>query len=251
VADHRPLYGVFADESIPHGPCAGFRVQGGVWIRREAAGLVRARFSWVREKFGHDGELKWEKIGGQRLHTGYARLSDLFLEASSRGDVSFNSIVIQHGLDPTFRRSSAEQELGFYKAYFTLFRHRLAPGSDNYLRLHQTTSARVAPEEDLKDCLNAAARRDLSTPFLVRDCKLVDAKDDFIQLADVLCGAVAWEWNGRSPSPAKLEFYERLCSGLERGALRETPPSESRFNVWRYEPRATTDASKTAGASAA
>jgi hypothetical protein len=101
-------------------------------------------------------------------------------------------------------------------------------------------SPRPEPEAELGRCLNSAGQYE-PIPWRVLSCRsMVSQQEDLIQLADVLCGALGWAWNGKqSTCGAKPILADQIASGLGWDVLegKETYRGERKFNVWRYRPR--------------
>ena len=129
-----------------------------------------------------------------------------FLRSSASSFVDLMTLAIAF--------QSSTRIIGFYKAYFTLLRYRLA--GDNHVRLDHRTSPRSHPEGDVGRCLNAIAKRD-RLAFRVLLCTAPSSKsEDLLQLADIFCGAVGWAWNGMdSICGAKPILHERICKHLK------------------------------------
>lgn len=61
--------------------------------------------------------------------------------------------------------------------------------------------------------------------------------EDFLQLADVLLGALGYAWNESKDSPAKMNLITYITKRLKWSSLRlATSPSSTRFNVWQWRP---------------
>lgn len=232
-----PTYHVYCDESHldPH----EFRVQGGIWVPEVGLRTVRQEFARLRRQHPGMRELGWSCISGRKLFTVYRDLTELFFASEAAQYLSFNCIVVQKHEDPSYSLNREGRDQGFYKAYWTLLTHRLKAGCDHHVRLDEKTSPSPRPAEVLRRALNGTAR----AQGQVLSChQISSAKEDILQLADVLCGAVGWIWNGRSTtSPAKREMGELLASHLpwwRSSAPIESSKYESKFNVWRYRPRA-------------
>jgi hypothetical protein len=199
---------------------------------------VRAELAKLRAKHPKLGEFKWIYVTGKTPLTAYGDLVDLFFHSPAAQYLSFNCIVVRRADDPSDRMKKLGKDVGFYKTYFTLLRYRLA--GDNHVRLDHRSSPRAHPEADVARCLNAIAKRD-GLAFKVLSCAAPCSKsEDLLQLADVLCGAVAWAWNGKpSTCGAKPALHQHICNHLKWATLenRETALAAVKFNVWRYRPK--------------
>lgn len=165
---------------------------------------------------------------------------ELFFDSPAAEFLNFRCIVVAKEDDASLALDKVGRDVGFYKAYYTLLRHRLVRGLHYHVRLDGRSGPREAPEADLMRCLNTVARRDLDDPFTVLSCRhVVSHSEDLIQLADLFCGVVGWAWNGKSSTcGAKPVLHKQLCSFLPWDTLeaRQTSKSQPKFNIWKYTP---------------
>jgi hypothetical protein len=124
------------------------------------------------------------------------------------------------------------------KTFFVLFKNRLPPGSTSIIALDERPGLRPGAEEQLRSCLNGAGAR-VSPSFTVTGCYAVCSRsEDLVQLADLLCGAVAWDWNGRPPrNGAKQQAHGLICKHLGSTTLHRETYRDPKFGIWRYRPR--------------
>lgn len=235
-------YRVFGDESTTEGSGPdSYRVQGGIWVREEGLTVVRQELASLRAEHrtgGGRGELKWSGLRGARLRPRARGLIDLFFTGPAAEFLRFDCIAVRHDEDQTFGSCAETRDLGIYKTFFVLFRNRLPPGSTSIITLDERPGLRPGAERQLQTCLNGAGRK-LSPPFTVTACRAVCSRsEDLIQLADLFCGAVAWDWNGRPPrADAKHEAHRLICDRLRRPTLQRETYRDPKFGIWRYRPR--------------
>lgn len=233
-----PLLHAFCDES--HIDTHQYRVQGGIWVPEEGMRVVRASLRALRSEYPNVGEFKWTYVGGQKPHVAYSEFVEMFFSGPASRFLSFKCIVIPRSADPSSALGKIGRDLGFYKAYYTFLLHRLEPGFDYHIRLDRKPSPRPEPEAELRQCLNSAGARE-PIPWKVFSCRPVRSQtEDLVQMADVLCGALGWAWNGKkSEAAAKpiLADQIRHALGWEKLEEKETYRHASKFNVWRYRPR--------------
>ena len=147
----------------------------------------------------------------------------------------FNSIIVSHDDDPT--RHGGDSELGLGKTWHLLFRHRLWPNSDNYIDLDERPGRKLEHEQILRRVLNRTGSQPRYTVSLLRSVQ--STSDDLIQLADLLVGAVAWEWNGPPHrNGAKAELHGHICKRLQCSSLLDETFRHAKFDRWRYRPNA-------------
>lgn len=231
------VYWHYADESMS----GGYRVQGYVTAEATALATVEATVAQLRAASPNYGEVKWSKLRRRKVPPMVTGLVDMFFTSSVACQLTFTCIVVHDTVDPTLGGSGLDKDLGFYKSHHLLMKHRFEPGSQNVILLDGRPSPQAAPAERLMECLNASGSQ-LTTPFSVTECRSVcSTTSPLIQLADLLCGAVAFSYAGRqSTCEAKHLLHDDLCHRLGRTDLRgDTGRQERKFRVWQYRPRAT------------
>jgi hypothetical protein len=232
-----PDFHVFCDES--HIDSHVYRVQGGVWVDHAGMRVVRSELRALRVKHPKSKEFKWSEVHGKVPYRSYGDLITLFFDSPASQYLSFKCLIVRRSDDPSRALGKKEKDLGFYKAYHLLLRNRLETGSRYRIRLDRRSGPRQNAEQEVADCLNAACRFWIP-PSEVLSCEGICSKsDDLMQLADVLCGAVAWDANGRkSASVAKTTLGEQIRSSLGRQVLSQATSSTApKFNVWHYTPK--------------
>lgn len=230
---------VYCDES--HIGKHDYRIQGGIWVPEIGMRLVRTAFKDLRAKHPKMGEFKWEYVTGKAPLRAYSDLIDLFFSSEAGRLLCFKSLVVARADDASLGSGKHERDLGFYKAYFVLLRYRLWTGADHHVRLDEKSGPRAAAAAELMQCLNRAATRDLKAPYRVLTCRHESSKnEDLLQLADVLCGALGWAWNGRkSTCGAKPILHDQIAAyvGVKSLDRYSTWGSAPKYNVWHFQPR--------------
>lgn len=232
---------VYCDESLCRG---GYDLIGGLWLTAANARRLRGIVDEIRRRFAHGHEFKWTKPSGTALSAVYRDLAQKLTDQLWAGRASFHCIVLERRLVDYRTYHDGDPELGYYKFVHLLARKRVVPGQSFVLYMDRRTTRRANRLSDLKRIINLAARKDYGLGY---DCCLdVQARpskdDDLLQVADVLLGAVGWHCAGAHQNPAssmaKNELADRIANGIGRAHLAlGSPPSEQRFNVWRWKPR--------------
>lgn len=236
----RPIFHVYCDES--HIRPKEYRVQGGIWVPEHAMRAVRAEMTELRKRHPRFGEFKWKRNSGSKLMTAYCQLVDIFFNSAVADSLRFNCMVIRNSDDRGDRDGAAGRDASFYKSYYLLLHHRMAPDAVHHVRLDHRSSVEKDPERTLMECVNSAGWKLGAHDTRVMSCRSQDSKDeDLLQLADVLCGCVGWAWNGRdTSSAAKSGLESHICAYLGWPTLhmRSTHAKAPKFNVWKYTKQA-------------
>jgi hypothetical protein len=227
---------IYCDESSTECRYMGF---GGLWIPDICEEALRdaIRAERVAAGFRQRSEFKWQKITGKKIYPGYREIVSAFFATP---ECRFNAIVVDH--QNPGRNRGQDDELDFYVTAHWLIRRRIQRECEYDLVLDHRTNRREDRLPVLLDVLNNSARRDHGhRRDVVRSVRAVDSKrDDLLQLADVLLGAVCYCFNDRhlepDRSPAKAEMAEFIAreAGFRTGIIGTTPRSATKFNVWRF-----------------
>ena len=241
VAGSRLTYHVFGDETHTETTGQGaYRLQGAIWVQTSGMTVVREVLNTVRTNYrACGGEVKWSTLRGNRLRDRVAGMIDAFFVGPAAPFIHFNCIAVRKTDDSAFGMDAWTRDLAVYKTYYLLFAHRLAPGSDNLILLDRRPFNRTGKETELLLCLNRTGFKHNPSYYVTR-CRSIDSKcDELMQLTDLLCGAVCWDWNGQqSGSAAKRAAHARILYHLRRRSLAySTGRSERKFGVWEYRPR--------------
>lgn len=224
-------YSIYCDEaSIVE---QRYMLIGGLWVPWDNEAAIRRSFAEVRQTHQLGQEMKWKKVSRSKLPAYKAFADVLWCDPA----LAFNCIVIDtHILDhKTYNRGDAE--LGFYKFYHLLVRHNLAPQHLYWLY----TDERKTRKPYRLSALKATTNNWWKSRAHVEPLRTVEPRsshgEDFIQLADILLGALAYEWNAHNTGPAKMELCRHIAMRMGYETLRfTTRPRSPKINVWLWQP---------------
>lgn len=207
---------------------------GGLWVPDTVEGVVRAEIARWRARHNMNREMKWTKISNAKIEEYKAFVRILF----NHPQVCFNCIVVDTTIVDHSAHSDGDGELGFYKFYFLLLSRRIVPSNDYVIFTDYRCNRQGSRLTDLGRCVNrwCANNRTRGTwPVLdIKGCE--SNREDFVQLADVVLGAVGYRCNGRCESPPKVGVIESIEASLGRKLDVASKPYERKFNVWRWRP---------------
>jgi hypothetical protein len=229
------LVHVFCDESRTSGD--RYMVFGGIIVPHSHVTRIKDEINKFREEKGWFHEFKWEKVS-----RGDFELCKMFLDFyfANSSVMYYKALVI----DTTqVDKSSDEKENIFYKWYYHLLCFSFGKYVKNgriLVNLDQRdTKYKLAT---LKDILDRGLRKNFNCQFgCVSAIEPHDSKkNQFIQLADVLTGAIGYELNSWHEKPnasvCKVALMEHIKAsvGLET-FWRNTPPNEHKFSIWHFK----------------
>jgi hypothetical protein len=190
-------------------------------------------------------EVKWTKCSGRESNPFLNDFVDLVMERIIRKRAFFKVLVVDRALVDNQRWNGGDEELGFFKAWHTLLRSRIQPGVVSRVWLDARQLQKRSRLEELRDVLNRCGRRD-HFAITYDCCSLIESRDskadDLIQATDILTGAVGYHYSRAhlrpGASPRKVATARRIAEHLGKATLTfGSPPSEQRFNIWRWKPR--------------
>jgi len=207
---------------------------GAVWCPATSARQIAddIRELKTRHRVGRHFESKWTKVspGGLPFYQG---LLEYFFE---NPDLHFRAVVA--GEKPRLRHVHFRQthDDWYYKMYFQLLRQLVSRSAQYaiYLDIKDTRSADKT-ETLHKVLCNSLCDFDRQTVLRVQTVGSREVQQ--VQLADLLTGIVSAANRGVSESPAKRALAQRLSdlSGLD--ITRSTPRTETKVNIFRWEPQ--------------
>lgn len=238
-----PRVEVYGDESLKRGQ---YDLLGGLWLSAGEAARMREDIVRLREETtapNPQGEVKWKKCSGSTENPLFASVVDLVMGRIRERRAQFKCIVIDRTLVDNDTWNGGDVELGFYKAWHTLLFSKVERGRVYQIKLDARQLQKHTRLVELRDVLRARGLRDLELDYWC--CATVEGadskKDDLIQAADLLTGAVGFHYcgghNAEGASPGKLAIAARICRHLRKGSLCfSSYPSERWFNVWKWKP---------------
>ena len=200
-------------------------VIGGVWIEKNKRDKYKRSFKKIREDNHFYSEVKWRYVSPSRLNF-YLEMVDLFFKTGMR----FRSIVIKSediDLD-TYHKS--DPELGFYKFYYQLLYHWIENSNSYNIFLDFKQNRLKNRIKKLEEVLINACPS--SKIVCVQSIKSKDSI--FIQMADMLIGAVGYSIDKYSTSSSKIRLIKRIEEYLKH-PIRPTPKYEKKFNIFKIE----------------
>ncbi|MDO8292619.1 MAG: DUF3800 domain-containing protein [Gallionella sp.] len=222
-------FNIYCDESRhTSDPADRYAVIGAICCPREHKRELVHSIHNLKALHHAQGEMGWSRVSPNKLEF-YLAVQKLFLDNK---ELSFRCILVDRSVLNHEKYSNGDAELGFYKLYYQLLVHWLDPGDAYFLYLDWQQNSEKSRFAELREVLV----RKLQGRARISCLEPVESHTQpLTQLADLLIGAVGYQWNDRNASPAKLKFCQQLAEGLGKTSLKYfTGPTEPKFNIFKW-----------------
>ncbi|WP_339727788.1 DUF3800 domain-containing protein [Maribacter stanieri] len=182
--------------------------------------LHKEKIDSLKKKHNFYQEIKWSKVSKSK--TGfYLDLIDYFFAS----DLSFRAVVV----DKTkFKSSGSRDEYDdfYYKMYYQLIYHKLDLESNYNIYL------------DIKDTLSASKVNRLKDILQYKYSSLKNVQNIrshesiFMQLDDLIMGALSYHLRGMNKVIAKNKIIQRIDSATSHSLNNSTPKNIDKFNLF-------------------
>jgi hypothetical protein len=220
---------IYCDESCherlsePRYKRQGFVFIGGLWIPAEQRPQIKESIRNLQDIYQTRGEAKWNRVCPSRQQF-YEALVDSFFQSQAR----FRCIAIDSRTVDLVKYDNSDAELGFYKFYYQLLHHWIHDFNEYSIFVDHKVNrlpSRLKTLHEVLECANLSSR--------IRRVQALGSKGSpFIQLVDVLTGAVGHKFNGHNTSTAKASVVSRIEQQLQH-PIQPTGPFEQKFNVFQ------------------
>ncbi len=222
---------IYADESSIDNLNAHKMIIGAVFVNRKRVPEIKKRISEIRDKFFIQGELKWIKTSSKTLSF-YEELFN-YLFSLSEKDFNFKCIIIKKEEVDYDKFHDGDRELAFYKFYYQLLKNRLEKNNTYYICLDFKPSKskdRVRRIGEFLELVNQEVK--------IKHIQAYSSRDSiFIQIADVLTGAVGYEnYEKRSVNKIKLIKIIAKAIGKENLNFCSVFNGDKKFNIFCIKP---------------
>lgn len=233
----RKLIKVYCDESRQ--TAARYMLLGGIWIPSWHEEEANNKCCAFRNDNGMWGHMKWTKVKKQKIQE-YKDFINIFFEQMNARRAAFRCMVIDTNQLDIKKYSKGDEELQFYKLYYLYLLNKLDKCYRNLVFLDPRQDKKKTRLSTLKIVLNRGAKKKFNIDYnLVSNVEpKPSAESNFIQMADILMGAVGFHWNvlhlKESASEAKIEMANHIAGMLNKRDLHfESPKNGDRFfNIW-------------------
>jgi len=202
---------IYCDESSIDNPEHKWMVIGALFINREIVPTIKSKIKEIREKNNVNGELKWVKASS-RTDAFYKELFE-YLFSFDPQEVTFRCIVVDKSKVKYEKYHKNDKEIAFYKFYYQLLKRRLQDDIHQYLFLDFRPSKNKNSVRRLGEFLG----------IFTKGIKHIQAypsdENVFIQVSDILTGAVAYSRNSKQENKHKNAIVSYIAKSIGKDNL--------------------------------
>jgi hypothetical protein len=218
-----------------------YMVLGGLITVRENEEAFQKAMLLFRQSHNMWAEFKWTKVSDQKISE-YIALMDLFFSLSR--SFHFKAIVVDTQEMDHRKYNKNDSELGFYKLMYQFLLHSfgdyLTPTDQCIVHLDQRTTSKYKLSTLCAILNNGLKKKYGLDNKPIRNIQGLNSKgSDFIQVADILMGAIGYEMNGAhtrtNAKRAKVNLAEVIARKAGLVNLQQPTPRSSRhFSIWHF-----------------
>jgi hypothetical protein len=234
-------YHVYCDESGLHG--ARYTVYGGVVLLEATVADVDRDFNDWRRRHSIQSEVAWTSVSNH-FYSAYKELVDEVFERTRNVRMAFKCIVFDTQDADYIEMKKRTKEAGFYTLYYQFLLAKF--GEYGAKRPGGSLSVFIDERDTAYDLarLRATLNNGIAGRFGRRGVvKCVEAlkshESSLLQIADLLMGAVAFQWNGlhtrAEAKAAKRDLAAYVAKKAKLDTLAEkTTQSRQDFEIWPW-----------------
>lgn len=173
----------------------------------------------IRAKHKAKGEIKWSNVSGG-MYPYYADLIDYFFS----NDLNFRSIIVDKSQIDESKEGFTYDDF-YFRMYYQLIHHKINQGYgyNIYFDIKDTRSHKKLAR--LKDMLKWNAS--------IRNFQFIRSHESsFMQLTDLIMGAINYKLRGESKVIAKNKLIEKIESHCKVPITKSTPKAADKFNLF-------------------
>lgn len=217
-------YNLYCDESChTSNPAHPYLLLGYISVPYNQMELHKREIKELKEKHNFYSEIKWSKVS----HSKYALYQEL-IEYFFASDLFFRAIVVD--------KSQIKNELFqqddhsfYYKMYYQLIHHKIDMTANYNIYFDVKDALSKIKIRTLKDILNIKYG-------VFRNIQSVPSKESiFIQLADLILGAISYKLRNLSKVKTKLDIIKKIEKECGHPIDRMTPKVENKLNLFFIE----------------
>jgi len=208
-------------------------VLGAISIPDHKRGEIKSRIHAIRQRHGVSNvfEFKWTKVSPSKTNL-YRDLIDYFFDDD---DIRFRCVIIPDKNSLDHVKFDQTHDDWYYQIYFQLLKYIIKPQHSYqiYLDIKDTRSSHKVSRLHEMLC---NSQLDFSRSIIKRIQQVRSHEVNFIQLTDILIGAVSYKARELNSSSAKQSLVEHIMTRSRYSLTKSTLPTEEKFNIFVWQP---------------
>lgn len=214
-------------------------VLGALFLSEDVHDDIEQEFREIRGDRLANAEMKWEKVSDYYFDQ-YRESALLIARRGAIGHFEFHAMMLDRSKFDHETYNQGDEELGYYKFFFNLLKWRMMrhEGSVFYVTMHRRNNKVKGRLDTLKYYLNSH----LFTKWSYEPVREIVARAApevlFLQITDILIGAIAYHANNRDAAPnakrAKVRLAREIARGLRVPSLSLETRGYSFYSNWRF-----------------
>lgn len=227
------VFNIYCDESSVENKNLRFMVIGSLFLPRNKKQIKAKQIKKLLERSKAYNELKWSKTTRRNLKA-MELIVDYIL-----GDVdfSFRFIVVDKKKIDFKTYHENDEELAFFKFYYLMLRNRLLDGNSYYIFLDKKPTRERNRIQSLSSFLKAYVYKHRSDCSIKHIQAYSSNENVFIQLIDLLTGAVAYSRNHKKNKTSKTRLLGKIEKLTKNSGLKRTSLVENKLNIFEWMPK--------------
>lgn len=219
------VFNIYCDESSVDNPKHQWMSIGALFIDRSLIPEMKEKIEEIRKKHHLNGELKWVKTSSKTLPFYEELFEHIF--SFDKEKIAFRCIVINKTEINYEKYHDKDKEIAFYKFYYQLLKRRIKDDIKHYIFLDFRPSKNKKSVHRLGEFLGLFSKGIKHIQAYPSD------QNVFIQIADILTGAVAHSRNSKDGSESKNKLIKIISDAIGKDTLLFCSPFwEQRFNIF-------------------
>lgn len=231
----REVYNIYCDESchLEHDKNSNVMGLGSVWCLKDKVKDINNRIIDIKKRHNiqKTTELKWTKLSSSKLNA-YVDLVNYFFDCS---DLHFRGLIVLNKEKLNHNLYNDTHDNFYYKMYYYLLRNLLSKSNQYnvYLDIKDSKSAtKLTRVKKYLENFNYDFTHDMFNNFQ----SIRSEEVQIMQLTDILLGALIYNKRDLKTSKSKLEIINIIKQRTKNTELKQTWPSELKFNIFYFIP---------------
>jgi hypothetical protein len=201
-----------------------YMVIGGIWVSNDSIPKIKADIKEIKKKHSLRGEIKWTHVSPSSLNF-YTEIINYFFNSL---ELNFRCVTV----NKTNLSTNTPYQDFYYKVCYQLLITKIRHDSNYRIFLDYKDKYNTDKILTLKKCLTNSLL-DIEKEIITDINTIRSESSIFIQLCDLLIGAIGYKRNELETSDSKLAVINHILKKTNRVNFRnDSPLKEEKFNVF-------------------